>query len=286
MTERTGLAEKQLDEIVAEKEKVLKSIGRVTKADDARVTQLNAATAELNAAKTSRQLWLAALSVSNPAQAPDAAVWPKKFLTLFAAVLVGLGLGSGVALLTARVDNRLKGDELRHAPGAVLVRVPLSPRAPKNSPLGADPRRADRRRQLRRLGRASVLDRFGDGAHVVLVTSARSGEGKSSVAANLASALALGGRRVVLVDADMRRPTLDQVFPMLQNRPGLSRCSRGAPSSRRHSRSWHPTSRPSRAVRGTPTPQCSSRASHSGRWSTVSPRSARSSWSMRRQCSR
>jgi capsular exopolysaccharide synthesis family protein len=64
---------------------------------------------------------------------------------------------------------------------------------------------------------------------VILVTSARSGEGKSSVAANLSSALALGGRRVVLVDADMRRPTQDVVFPMLQDRPGLSQVlTRGA----------------------------------------------------------
>lgn len=75
-----------------------------------------------------------------------------------------------------------------------------------------------------------MLDRVGDtSAHVILVTSARSGEGKSSVAANLASALALGGRRVVLVDADMRRPTQDVIFPMLQNRPGLSQVlTRGA----------------------------------------------------------
>jgi capsular exopolysaccharide synthesis family protein len=197
--------------------------------DDKDASAKNTAAAELSNAISIQSLWSGAISVSNSAQTPDAAVWPKKSLTMFAALLIGLGIGSGVALLTARVDNRLKGDDLDSLPAPVIARVPISPRAPKSSPLGpamAEPIVAD---SFAALGSRVMLDRFGDGAHVILVTSARSGEGKSSVAANLASALALGGRRVVLVDADMRRPTQDQVFTMLQNRPGLSQVlTRGA----------------------------------------------------------
>lgn len=181
-----------------------------------------AAVTDLQSAQSNLNLWTAAISVSNQAQAPDAAVWPKKTLTLIAALLAGLGIGSGVALLTARVDNRLRLDDVDLLPTAVMGRVPVSPRAPKNAPLGptnAEPIVAD---SFAALGSRALLDRMGDGAHVILVTSARSGEGKSSVASNLASALALGGRRVVLVDADMRRPTQDVVFPMLQGKPGLS----------------------------------------------------------------
>ncbi|MCW2925192.1 MAG: chromosome partitioning protein [Thermoleophilia bacterium] len=198
-------------------------------ADDHDPQSLNQAIGAFNEARSQKTLWTGAISLSNSAQAPDAAVWPKKSLTMFAALLIGLGIGSGVALLTARVDNRLKDDEFDALPAPVLARVPLSPRAPKTTPLGpamAEPIVAD---SFAALGARVMLDRHGDGAHVILVTSARSGEGKSSVAANLASALALGGRRVVLVDADMRRPTQDQVFPMLQNRPGLSQVlTRGA----------------------------------------------------------
>jgi capsular exopolysaccharide synthesis family protein len=197
--------------------------------DDKDPTAKTAAAQQLSDAKSIRELWAGAISVSNSAQAPDSAIWPKKTLTMFAALVIGLGIGSGVALLTARVDNRLKGDDFDVLPAPVIARVPITPRAPKNAPLGpaaAEPIVAD---SFAALGSRVMLDRFGEGAHVILVTSARSGEGKSSVASNLASALALGGRRVVLVDADMRRPTQDQVFTMLQNRPGLSQVlTRGA----------------------------------------------------------
>jgi Mrp family chromosome partitioning ATPase len=50
------------------------------------------------------------------------------------------------------------------------------------------------------------------GARSVLVTSAHPGEGKSSVAANLAIALSRAGRRVTLVDLDLRRPSLARQF--------------------------------------------------------------------------
>lgn len=229
VADRTAQAKKALDIAVVDATAAVKSFPPNMKQDDPRLTDRSIAKQELTAAVGARNQWLGALSVSNQAQEPQAAIWPKKSLTLAAALLIGLGLGSGVALLTARVDNRLHGDEFDALPAPVLVRVPTSPRAPKGSPLGpasAEPMVAD---SFAGLGARVMLDRFGEGAHTVLVTSARSGEGKSSVASNLASSLALGGRRVVLIDADMRRPTQDQVFPVLQGRPGLSQVlTRGA----------------------------------------------------------
>ncbi len=56
---------------------------------------------------------------------------------------------------------------------------------------------------------------------VVLVTSASPGEGKTTTLANLAAALAQNGAKVLAVDADLRRPTLNQHFG-LQKTPGLS----------------------------------------------------------------
>jgi capsular exopolysaccharide synthesis family protein len=55
----------------------------------------------------------------------------------------------------------------------------------------------------------------------LIVTSARVGEGKSSTLANLAVVSAQAGRRVILVDADLRRPTLHQLFG-LDNDKGLT----------------------------------------------------------------
>ena len=57
---------------------------------------------------------------------------------------------------------------------------------------------------------------------VIAVTSAISGEGKSTITANLAIACAMSGKRVLLIDADMRRASQQAIFGYDQNLPGLS----------------------------------------------------------------
>lgn len=71
------------------------------------------------------------------------------------------------------------------------------------------------------------LERQMEGKKVLMVTSSISGEGKSTVAANLAIAMARKGKRVILVDCDLRNPTVSQIFDLKQEYPGLVSILRG-----------------------------------------------------------
>jgi capsular exopolysaccharide synthesis family protein len=75
--------------------------------------------------------------------------------------------------------------------------------------------------ELRGLRTAILLARGGAPPKVILVTSSIAGEGKSTLAANLATLLAQQGKKVLLVDADLRRPILHKVFEVESN-AGLS----------------------------------------------------------------
>jgi capsular exopolysaccharide synthesis family protein len=67
-------------------------------------------------------------------------------------------------------------------------------------------------------------------AKVVLVASPRAGDGKTTSVANLGAGFAMTGRRVLLVDADLRNPTLHQIFS-LENGAGLSTVAMGQTDS-------------------------------------------------------
>ena len=66
----------------------------------------------------------------------------------------------------------------------------------------------------------------GTGSRVVAVTSAQPLEGKTTTAVNIAMALAVGGARVLLIDADMRRPSVHKALRMPNDR-GLSQLLAG-----------------------------------------------------------
>lgn len=144
---------------------------------------------------------------------------PKRDATL--GLVIGLLLGAGLALLVDFLDRRLKTleDFERACPEyPVIASVPHAPPGSSAARQLAGPT-GEAYRMLREGLR--FLDPTGS-AKCFVITSADENEGKSTVAVNLASALAAVGRRVILLEADMRRPAVATMLGIPRTSPGLS----------------------------------------------------------------
>lgn len=175
---------------------------------------------------------LAALQTGNaelvqPATTPAAPSSPKPVRNGIIGLLLGLIMGVGLALLLERIDRRLKDSkEVSDLFGRPVIGV-----IPESRELSRAEQRfddlptneAEPMRMLRANLRYFNVDRE---IHSVLVTSAAPGEGKSTVAKHLASAAANTGERVLLLEADLRRPTLKTRMRLAGN-AGLSQVLAG-----------------------------------------------------------
>jgi len=158
-----------------------------------------------------------------PAAVPNKPVAPRMLLNTVLAALVGLLGAVGLVFLKEALDDRVKdAEQLAKDTGlpvlGFITRVPKS--ATTRPVVVAEPRSpvAEAYRALRTNLQFSSVDRQ---LRTILVTSAFPSEGKSTVAVNLAAVLAQNGRKVVVIDADMRRPVLHKRLE-LANRSGLS----------------------------------------------------------------
>jgi succinoglycan biosynthesis transport protein ExoP len=151
-------------------------------------------------------------------------IGPKTLRNQAIGLALGLVLGLALVFLWDALDTRVRSVEtLRQGLGLRLLgRLPSPPRKLRKkdrlvmlaAPLGHE---AAAFRVLRTSLDYANADYQ---AKTIMFTSAVGGEGKSTTVANLAVALARAGRRVVLIDADLRRPSLHRLFD-LDERPGL-----------------------------------------------------------------
>ena len=163
------------------------------------------------------------LQVSSEAVAPDKPSWPRPALSIIVALIAALLLGCGVAVALELVSPRVTNeDEL-----LLRERLPILARVPKmrNKVVtgylrGDQPLPGDVRESYRTL-RAALTTR-GALPDTILVTSASPGEGKTMTSVNLARAIASTGLRVILVDADLRRPMVGTVFNVRASRIGFA----------------------------------------------------------------
>lgn len=157
-------------------------------------------------------------------------VQPKPVRNGFVGLALGLILGVGLALLWEALDTRVRSAEdiEKHLGMPLLARLSEPPgRLQRKNSLVMIAEPAGHQAESFRMLRTNIdfvnLDR---GARVIMVSSALDREGKSTTIANLAVAYARTGRRVVLVDFDLRRPALGRFFG-LPRREGLTNVALG-----------------------------------------------------------
>jgi polysaccharide biosynthesis transport protein len=187
------------------------------------------------------------IHVTDYALTPTVPVGPKRLESVVLAVLCALGAGVGLALFLSYMDNSINtttdvemmlrlpalalipavghtsGSRLRRLPGANLLAKRNDHGHGHARPLlinaDARPQLAEAYRQLRT---SVLMSTAGRAPKTLLVTSSNQSDGKTTTAINTAFVLAQTGAQVLVIDADLRKPSLHSVFGLPRGGGGLS----------------------------------------------------------------
>jgi len=175
---------------------------------------------EYQQALTTEAMQANAISVIEPAIAPQDPSGLPKTMPIALAFLVGLVGGTAVAFLFENLDTTLHTTKqiVDVAKLSALGMIPTVRKRPRSTIFNSN---SPQEEAFRRLRTNLLTFDHERPLQTLLIASAEPDEGKSTIVANLACSLAKSGRKVIVVDGDLRMPSLHQIFD-LPNQVGLS----------------------------------------------------------------
>ena len=231
LEERMSSAEAQLAQITTEAEQAEADDNEALAATlennrTSLIARIGVLQQQLDDLQASRSDRVAAGEVIETAELPRGPSSPNYVTNSLLGLFLGLGLGVGLAFLRERLDDRFRGrTDVEEQTGApVLATIPhfRSEKKSATPDLVAAIRPKSTTSEAYRSLRTNLLFITGiENAKSILITSAQAGEGKTVTAANLGVVLAQAGNRVIVVSADLRRPTLEKQLG-IDRGPGLS----------------------------------------------------------------
>lgn len=162
------------------------------------------------------------LRLADLATVPDKPISPRTNINIVLGGVLGILIAAGAVALLGYLDNTVKTreDVQRLTNRAPLAEIPVL--EPGTSVVVVSHPHSASAESFRSLRTNVQFAIAGRPMRRIMVTSVRPAEGKSTIAANLAAVLAQSGKRVLLVDADLRKPQVHRMFPIGSPQNGLS----------------------------------------------------------------
>lgn len=185
-------------------------------------TQLSNFNTTLDQLRVDAALRTGGATIIRTAELPTDPVEPTPIRTVTLAAVVGLLIGLGAAFLVDYLDVKIRGEEdVQRLTDLPVLAVLPTDRPTDHRPIALshpDHASVESYRGFRTNLQFLGLDRPIRSIHL---TSSNAGDGKTTVSTNLAVVLAQAGHRVALIDCDLRRPRVHQVFGIDQS-PGFT----------------------------------------------------------------